>query len=277
MIPKSVGQIELGDLKALIGNAREGKTIEFKQQLPARSEQEKVQFLKTAASFANTSGGDLIIGMTAEGGLAKQLTGLPLPESDEYRLRLEQILASSLEPRLPRYEFKPIACGDGLYALVMRVPRSWLGPHRVTNNNKFYGRNSAGSYELDVQELRSAFVQLDTIAERMRGFRIDRVAKIAAGDAPVTLLDGGILVLHVVPFSTFDAGSAFALDEAVREPDRFPPLLDSRARQYQTTFDGLLTTSKSRRPAETAARLCPGHALWRRGGGSVVACSGSRR
>jgi predicted HTH transcriptional regulator len=58
MIPKPVDQIELADLEALIGTVREGKTIEFKQQLPARSEPEKVQFLKAAVSFANTSCGD---------------------------------------------------------------------------------------------------------------------------------------------------------------------------------------------------------------------------
>src|SRR5262249_17895840 len=87
-----------------------------------------------------------------------------------------------------------------------------------------------------------AFVLSEIIAARVRTFRIDRVAKIAAGDTPVALLDGGVLVLHVIPFSTFDVSSTFPLEDAAREPHWFPPLLDNTARRHQMTFHGLLTT-----------------------------------
>ena len=73
MIPKPTNRIEYADLAALIGNVREGKTIEYKQELPARSGDEKIKFLKVVSSFANTSGGDLIVGMMADNGLADGL------------------------------------------------------------------------------------------------------------------------------------------------------------------------------------------------------------
>jgi hypothetical protein len=243
MIPKPTNRIEYADLAALIGNVREGKTIEYKQELPARSGDEKIKFLKVVSSFANTSGGDLIVGMMADNGLAKELRGLPLSDSDDYKLRLEQLLATCIEPRLPRYEFHVVPCSAESYMLVLRVHRSWLSPHRVTNDNKFYGRNSGGCYALDVRELRTAFLLSETIAERIRAFSIERTAKIAAGDAPVTLLAGGSLVLHIVPFSAFDVGSSFPLDEVAADPNKFPTFGDRIAPRSQITFDGLLTTS----------------------------------
>jgi hypothetical protein len=108
---------------------------------------------------------------------------------------------------------------------------------------RFYARDSNGKYQVDVDELRAVFALSGTIADRIREFRADRVAKIAAGGAPVTLLDGGILVLQVVPFSAFSPGSSFPFNRAARDPNEFSTILNTTARQHQITFDGLLITS----------------------------------
>lgn len=113
------------------------------------------------------------------------------------------MLADSLEPRIPRIEIQPIAVAGGGHALVIRAHRSWLAPHRVRLNDKFYGRNSAGKYPLDVTELRSAFVLSESTAEKIRAFRNDRLIKIAAGETPFPVQAGPLIILHVVPFSTF--------------------------------------------------------------------------
>ena len=52
--------------------AREGKTLEFKQvMMTAKSEQEVIQFLTAASAFANLTGGDLLIGIAADEGIAQ--------------------------------------------------------------------------------------------------------------------------------------------------------------------------------------------------------------
>jgi hypothetical protein len=51
----------------------------------------------------------------------------------------------------------------------------------VSKNYKFYGRNSAGKYPPDVGELRTAFTLSETVAERIRNFRVDRIARLALG------------------------------------------------------------------------------------------------
>jgi hypothetical protein len=143
-----------------------------------------------------------------------------------------------------------IRLANGNVALVMRIPKSWNPPHQVTfqSSFRFYARGSNGKYQIDVDELRSIFAVSGTIAERIRDYRADRVAKIILGDAPATLLDGGALALHVVPFSAFSTGGTFSLDKAARDPDEFPPIGTSQAQQFQITFDGLLTTSNAEAP-----------------------------
>jgi hypothetical protein len=69
----------------------------------------------TAASvagfLANTVGGDLIVGMEAADGLAQSTPGLEIPNIDGERLRLEQLLASCIEPRLPPIDIAMVDVG----------------------------------------------------------------------------------------------------------------------------------------------------------------------
>src|SRR6267142_848151 len=98
MIQKKLERVEFADLERLLGVAREGKTLEFKQAMPARSDREVIQFLAAVSAFANSTGGDLLIGITAEDGIAKAISGIPLAGFDDEKLRLEQLLADNLDP-----------------------------------------------------------------------------------------------------------------------------------------------------------------------------------
>lgn len=248
MLSKSPTKLEKRDIDDLIGNTHEGKTLEFKRIMPASSDKEKGAFLRAVSSFANTIGGDLIIGLSAANGIASGITEIALSEFDGYRLKLEQTLASGLDPRIPGIEFGRVDCSDTGCVLVIRVPRSWSAPHRVTLNSKFYGRTSGGSYELDVRELRSLFVLSEAIAEKTRSFRIDRIAKIAARDTPVELMSGGILVLHLVPFTAFDRDLAFPIRDIKPIIADFAPIGSSGGHHAYKNFEGFLTASNSAGP-----------------------------
>jgi Putative DNA-binding domain len=203
MISKPIHEIRFADLNALVGNVAEGKTIEYKRAMPAGTRDEKVKFLAAVSSLANSSGGDLLIGVEAEDGVPVAIPGVSFVNLDDEKLRLENLLIDCIEPRIPRIEIEPVACAGGAHTLVIRVHRSWLAPHRVTLNDKFYGRNSAGKYPLDVTELRSAFVLSESIAQKIRNFRSDRLMKIGARETSIPLHDRPVLVIHVVPLSTF--------------------------------------------------------------------------
>ncbi|MGO9015126.1 MAG: hypothetical protein ACLQF0_09115 [Dissulfurispiraceae bacterium] len=90
-------------------------------------------------------------------------------------------------------------------AVLIRVGRSWVSPHRVIykGHDKFYARNSSGKYPLDVGELRSAFTLSATITERIRRFREDRISSLYANETPVPMKEGPKIVLHLLPVVSF--------------------------------------------------------------------------
>jgi hypothetical protein len=241
MIPKPIGQIGTADLQALVADAvAESKTIEYKQEMPGGTREEKIKFLAAVSSFANTAGGDLLIGVLAQDGIPTAVSGIAVPSIDDEKLRLESLLADCIEPRIPRIEIAAVPCSSGQHALVVRAHRSWLAPHRVKLNDKFYGRNSTGKYPLDVSELRSAFVLSETATERIRAFRAERLIKITARENFIGLPDGPVMVIHAVPFAAFATGRQIdpyeTLNYATVLP--MPPGRQPGDAQTHVTLDG---------------------------------------
>jgi hypothetical protein len=52
MISKPLTEIQLPDIRRLLGNVREGKTIEYKQAMPAKTDKEVIQFLGAPTRLA---------------------------------------------------------------------------------------------------------------------------------------------------------------------------------------------------------------------------------
>jgi predicted HTH transcriptional regulator len=104
VIPKPFEIIAENDLLALITNGvSEGRTIDYKRELPGNSDGDKKEFLADVSSFANTSGGDLIFGMDEVEGLPTQLVGFQSVNADLEVRRLDSILSSGLDPRIRHF------------------------------------------------------------------------------------------------------------------------------------------------------------------------------
>ena len=247
MISKPVHEIRFADLSALIGNVPEGKTIEYNREMPTGTREERIKFLTAVSSLANSAGGDLLIGVAAKDGLPVAIPGIAVADLDNEKLRIESLLADCIEPRIPRVEIEPIGCPGGTCTLVMRVHRSWLSPHRVTLNDKFYGRNSVGKYPLDVSELRSAFVMSESAAERIRSFRADRLMKIGVRQGSIPLHDRPLIVIHAVPFSTFFGTQTIDPVAAVMNGHvvPIPPGRIGQGNQPAVNLDGYATIAAS--------------------------------
>lgn len=226
MIVKSIEMISEADLQALIANAvPEGKTIEYKQALPGNTDAEKKEFLADISSFANTVGGDLIFGITENQGTPASIAGVMASDLDLELRRLDSIIASGLEPRI-RYTTKAVDCQGGQCVIVVRCERSWSGPHRVVfkGHDKFYGRNSAGKYPLDVAELRTAFTLSGTVTERIANFRTDRIIAISNNDTPVPFVDSPRIILHCLPIESFAAQPKYDVLQHYDHPERLKPM-----------------------------------------------------
>jgi predicted HTH transcriptional regulator len=176
MIQKNLDEITENDLQGLIDNSvQESKIVEYKRIQPGNSDSDKKEFLSDVSSFANSSGGDLIFGIIAEKGVPKKLEGLEIENVDQEIGRLDSIIRDGIEPRIPSslFSIKPIALSNSKKALIIRIFKSWISPHRVSykGHDRFYGRSSNGKYPLDVAELRIAFNMPEALAKGIRQFR----------------------------------------------------------------------------------------------------------
>lgn len=248
MIEKNIEQITEEDLQDLIDNViSEGKKIEYKRSLSIISDSGKKEFLADVSSFANASGGDLIYGITESGGTPKKLEGLTLEDVDLEISRLENILRDGIEPRIPAVEIKSIGLSNSRTALIIRVPKSWISPHRVSfkGHDKFYARNSNGKYPLDVAELRVAFNLSETITERIRSFRQGRILNLFANETPVPFYDNPKIVLHLIPIISFNPAQSYDISKISSHPEKMKPIYCSGS-NHRYNLDGFLTYSGGR-------------------------------
>jgi len=239
MIPKRLGEVTYGDLEVLVRyEVREGRTIEYKRDLPGNSEGQKKEFLYDVSSFANTVGGDLIIGVDEDKGIPTEINAFSCVNIDEELQRLDSILMFGVEPRL-KYQTHVIMHPKGGHVLIVRVEKSGLAPHRVTykGSDKFYARNSAGKYPLDVSELRDAFLLGASASTRLRDFRVSRLASIAAGEGPLMNEDSPVLVLHLLPLVAFTSQQEFDISKYYREPIK---PIGTGSIDWQINIDGVL-------------------------------------
>jgi hypothetical protein len=155
-------QLELiteSDLQFLIENqVREGYQIEYKQAVlrDGKEKQDKIDFLASVTSFANTIGGDLLIGVEALSGLPVGITGWQGADLDKEKLRIENLLRDLVEPRMG-FTIREIPCSNGNFVMMIRVPWSWAQPHmlKIDQLNRFYYRHSAGKDIMNVTQLRA--------------------------------------------------------------------------------------------------------------------------
>jgi len=84
-----------------------------------------------------------------------------------------------------------------------------------------------------------------SIIDRAREFHRSRTVQIASGVASIALLDGGALVLHVIPFKAVDGRPAAIFNELSRNPHRFPPIERERAEGWRIDHTGMLIGSNA--------------------------------
>jgi hypothetical protein len=233
-------------LDLIAAKAAETNVIEYKRDTYGNAQKDYSEFLADVSSLANTSGGDLIIGIDAPKGIPAK----PVPftgDIDGEILRLENSARSGLRPRISLAS--QAVRTQGGHFLILRVARSYNPPHRIIreNSNRFWARSSAGKYEPNVDELRNLFMLAPRIADRTRDFRATRLSRIAAGDAPVKLMYPDALVLHIVPFSAFDRVAALPMAKLPRDYNVFSPMGSQSSLGIKINFDGLLTMSNGDR------------------------------
>lgn len=204
MIDGPIDSISANDIQGLINRGvSEGRTLEFKRELPGGKDDDVREFLADVTALANTNGGDLIFGIGEASGIAKSLHPIALDSRDMAIQRFEDLLKDGVEPRLAgvRPRWIPIAQEGGV--IVLRIPASLSAPHRVIAKKsfKFYGRHSQGKYEMDTHQLRQAFLGSEEIPIRLRALHDQAVSASFGTHMPFRLAGEPGAIATVAPLS----------------------------------------------------------------------------
>lgn len=186
ILTKPADQLGINDLQALIDSSvQEDERIEFKRGLSAEKGQEdpwynggklgkkaKIEILEESVAFANAFGGTLILGIDEQEsengpGAANKIS--PIPRCADLAGRLELIFRDCVEPHIPGLEIIPIRIQDedDAGAIVIRVSRSRLAPHRVIPSLVCPIRRSDRCEKMTMREIQDLVLNLARGTEKL--------------------------------------------------------------------------------------------------------------
>jgi hypothetical protein len=228
---KNLEEIDKEDLQNLIENrVLENKKLEYKQEIHLDTRDQKKEFLADISSFANASGGDIIYGIieNRDDGTPETLEGLDYENFDQLKGKIEGLIRDGTEPRV-YVHIREIDIPNSKKALIIRIPKSWRSPHRIVfgKDYRFFSRNSNGKYHLDVEELKNAFNLSENLLDKIKKFREDRISNLIANESPVHLNEGAKMVLHIIPFDSFNPGQSYDIDKIAQDTFKLRPIYNS--------------------------------------------------
>lgn len=184
ILTKSADQLDIDDLNALINSrVQEDERIEFKRGLSAEKGQvdpwyngrnlgrkAKTEILEESVAFANAFGGTLILGIEEKKspngpGVADKIS--PIPRCDDLASSLELIFRDCVEPHIPGLEIISIRTQGDDGAIVIRVGRSRLAPHRVTLSLVCSIRRSDRCEKMTMREIQDLVLNLARGTEKL--------------------------------------------------------------------------------------------------------------
>jgi hypothetical protein len=218
MREKRLEDVTESDLQTLVDeNVEESKELEYKGFLdPSSNNGHKEKLLAEVTSFANSRGGDLIVGIDEDDGVPKKLGGMPLSDTPDATVETwGNIIRRQTEPKLPTniHNIEVISLSGGNHVIVIRIERSYQSPHRVKLNNKFYGRHSSGKFPMTVGEIRDKILGAQSRQKELEEFRADRISEFVTGNTPVPVPDGPKLLFHINPHDAFTPGENIKLSK----------------------------------------------------------------
>src|SRR5690606_17050660 len=169
----------------------EDKHLEYKLTLPSEKYDDKKEFLADVSSFANADGGVIFYGIKAKDGIPIDIRGLDIVNADKEILRLENILRTSIEPRIFGIYFHPFKLSNNNFLIIIYFPKSFNPPHVVNFQGhwRFYTRHSNGKHQMDLSEVKTSLNLSENLGERIKNFRLERISRIISNDVNVPLID----------------------------------------------------------------------------------------
>jgi len=200
----------------LTQEVRESKTLDYKEHLPHLDPSipdKRSEFVVDVAAMANGDGGVLVYGVSEKvedgrtTGAPGRIEGLTKFSFDAETNRMRDILMSSLDPKLSpqAVEFHLVPGFSKGDVLIIKVHKSWVGPHMVAHLGKhrgrFYVRDGAANRHLDAQGIREAMLASANLGEKIEALAAERLEQCLQTRA-YQLHEGPRMILHAIPASS---------------------------------------------------------------------------
>ena len=246
-LPGRLSDTTQAHLEALIDErAQEGTHLEFKREFPMNWDNgTKLEVLADISAFANAGGGDLVYGIAEnENAQAEAIVPQQFASAEQEVRRLQDFLMNLVDPRIPGVQIQAVevTVAEAVrYAIVVRVPQSWVGPHRVNVNQHFFVREGLRKRQLNVPEIRGLFLRSESQAQRVRDFRTERLGSLLAGEVPFRLRGDSALVVHLVPVRAVLGAGGFSAADYVGHGFRrnVPVIASGAAAETIVNLDGV--------------------------------------
>jgi hypothetical protein len=241
----------------------EDSDLEFKGELYGNGDSARRELASDVASFANTVGGLIILGIEEDAqGRADELPGVAL--SDAEQNRMHQIVASLVAPAPPldiRQVEDPARPSHGLFLL--SVPRSPGAPHAVRINEGYRYPRRTGTTTSYLTEYEIALAY----RERFAGLQAQQELSLQyENDLVVELADEGVFaVLTLVPDQPGELPINHANFQVVQRElltDRMLEIFDGYSWQRVSVAEGCFVADVGHddKPKHQAARMYRGGA-----------------
>lgn len=210
MIRKDLDDLSEDDLKQLcVASRAEDERIEFKQSFTggtdfcSMTDPQRDRAIDSLArevtAFLNGKGGDLVIGVKENEGVAVEL--VPLQQVAEAAERLRRSLASRIEPAPRAMKIQSIAAGgsmDGDGYIVIRAESSIQAPHRVAKSKEFYIRSGTEAAPMNITEIQDLTLSVRTASDRINEKLQRELSTIRKSNANNRMFHGGGFQFRVV-------------------------------------------------------------------------------
>ncbi|WP_199544026.1 AlbA family DNA-binding domain-containing protein [Paraburkholderia kururiensis] len=234
-------EVTFADLQALKDNqVPESHTLDYKRDFPLERDG-RLSLAADIVAFANTRGGDLILGADEENGCISRFVPAELQDRDEALRSLQSALVDLIEPKVSGVHIEAIEAPSGGHIVIVRTPPSFQAPHRVRKTGTFYTRTSTGIDPMDITTLRSAFLRSETAAEQIREFRSERVAGLRERPLSAPLRKGTIGMLHVIPLASVLGAPRFDIERLHSIAQLLRPLRTAGGWSSRINLDGAMS------------------------------------
>lgn len=236
------------EIRSIVAAKRpEGLQLEFKREPPGSTDAAKSEFLADVCAMANAHGGTILYGVAEVDGCADSIIGIDGSNQDALRLRLDNIIRSGIEPRIPRLALD-VLDADGLAVLAVRIGPSLTKPHWVSarGERRFYVRTTVGKAPMSLDEIRAAFQSSGDTLERAIQWRQRSVSRVAGELGNVgSLTDTIWMVLHLCPLTAFSGSLSPIFDPRPhRDHIRRLKTVSTENTNCRPHYEGLITEER---------------------------------